>query len=44
MGFRQVLELKPGDGPANFYLQRIADLGKETLPDNWATHTVLKEK
>lgn len=44
MGFRRVLELRPGDGPAQFYLKRIEELGKETLPDNWATHTVLKEK
>jgi adenylate cyclase len=44
LGFRRVLELKPGDGPARFYLQRIEELSKETLPDNWATYTVLKEK
>jgi len=44
MGFRQVLELRPGDGPATFYLQRVAELAKQTLPDDWATHTVLKEK
>jgi adenylate cyclase len=44
IGFRRVLELRPGDGPSQFYLNRIEELGKETLPDNWATHTVLKEK
>ena len=44
MGFRRVLELRPGDGPSQFYLKRIEELGKEALPDNWATHTVLKEK
>jgi hypothetical protein len=44
MGFRHVLELHPGDGPSQFYLKRIEELGKEALPDNWATHTVLKEK
>jgi adenylate cyclase len=44
LGFRRVLELQPGDGPAKFYLARIAELSKETLPDNWATYTILKEK
>jgi adenylate cyclase len=44
MGFRRVLELRPGDGPTEFYLKRIEELVKEPLPDNWATHTVLKEK
>jgi adenylate cyclase len=43
-GFRQVLELKPNDGPSLFYLQRIADLVSEPLPEMWATHTILKEK
>jgi adenylate cyclase len=44
MGFRQVLELRPDDGPAAFYLQRISELANQALPENWATHTVLKEK
>ncbi|HWX21913.1 MAG TPA: adenylate/guanylate cyclase domain-containing protein [Candidatus Binatia bacterium] len=44
LGFRQVLELRPNDGPSQFYLKRIADLAKETLPDNWATYTILREK
>ncbi len=43
-GFKQVLELKPNDGPSLFYLQRIADLVSEPLPEMWATHTILKEK
>ncbi len=44
LGFLRVLELRPNDGPSNFYLQRIAELAKETLPENWATYTILKEK
>jgi adenylate cyclase len=44
MGFQQVLELKPDDGPTKFYLERIEDLSRQQLPDNWVTHTILKEK
>jgi len=44
LGFLRVLELRPNDGPSNFYLQRIAELSKEALPENWATFTILKEK
>jgi adenylate cyclase len=44
IGFRRVLELKPGDGPSKFYLNRISELAAEALPDNWATFTILKEK
>jgi adenylate cyclase len=44
MGFRQVLALRPNDGPSQFYLKRIDALAKESLPEDWATHTVLKEK
>ncbi len=44
LGFLRVLELRPNDGPSNFYLQRIRELAKETLPENWATYTILKEK
>jgi len=43
-GFRSVLELRPNDGPARFYVERIEDLLSQTLPDEWSTHTVLKEK
>jgi hypothetical protein len=43
-GFRRVLELMPEDGPAQFYLDRIASLSKQDLPPNWATHTKLKDK
>ena len=44
MGFQRVLELKPEDGPAKFYLDKIEELSHEALPDNWVTHTILKEK
>src|SRR5262249_34357250 len=44
LGFERVLELKPDDGPSRFYLERIADLSRQELPDNWSTHTILKEK
>ncbi|HUC86395.1 MAG TPA: adenylate/guanylate cyclase domain-containing protein, partial [Candidatus Acidoferrales bacterium] len=44
MGFHRVLELKPGDGPAQFYLKQIEERQKETTSDVWATHTILKEK
>lgn len=44
LGFRQVLDLKPDDGPSKFYLHRISELASQSLPDNWATFTILKEK
>jgi len=44
MGFQRALELKPNDGPSKFYLERITDLSQQQLPDNWVTHTILKEK
>jgi adenylate cyclase len=44
MGFRRVLELRPDDGPSQFFLTRIEELMKQELPDNWVTHTILKEK
>ena len=44
MGFQQVLALRPDDGPSRFYLKRIDELASEPLPENWATHTILKEK
>ncbi len=42
--FRSTLELRPSDGPARFYVERIEELLSQTLPDEWSTHTVLKEK
>src|SRR5439155_23025222 len=44
MGFRRVLELRPEDGPAKFYLERINELATQKLPDDWVTHTILREK
>jgi len=44
MGFQRVLELRPDDGPTKFYLSRIEELSQQALPDNWVTHTILKEK
>jgi adenylate cyclase len=44
IGFHRVLELKPDDGPAKFYLGRIAELSHEELPESWATQTIIKEK
>ncbi len=44
MGFKRVLELKPEDGPATFYLDRISELSRQELPEDWATQTVIKEK
>jgi len=43
-GFRHVLELRPNDGPANFYLKQIADLQTHPLAENWAGEVSLKEK
>jgi len=44
LGFRQVLALKPEDGPTRFYLDQIEKRQKATDTDEWATYTVLKEK
>jgi adenylate cyclase len=44
IGFERVLEIKPEDGPSKFYLQRVIELAAATLPENWATFTILKEK
>ena len=45
MGFRQVLQMRPNDGPSQFYLKQLAEHAQENLPgDTWATYTVLKEK
>jgi len=43
-GFRQTLELRPDDGPSKFYLARLEELRSQALPEDWATHTVLREK
>ena len=44
MGFRGVLEVKPGDGPTKFYLERIEDASREPLEGDWTGVTTLKEK
>lgn len=41
-GFRTTLELRPGDGPSEFYLGEIEKLRGQTVPDEW--HTILREK
>ena len=43
-GFRQTLELRPEDGPSKFYLAKLDELRTQTLAEDWATHTVLREK
>jgi len=44
LGFQKVLQLKPEDGPAKFYLHRIEELSAQELTDTWSTHTIVKEK
>jgi adenylate cyclase len=34
-GFRQCLEMKPDDGPSSVFVERIAALRRDPLPDNW---------
>ena len=43
-GFRRTLELRPGDGPSESYLARLEELREQTLPSNWDTHTIMREK
>ncbi|HEV2694202.1 MAG TPA: adenylate/guanylate cyclase domain-containing protein, partial [Verrucomicrobiae bacterium] len=43
-GFMRTLELRPGDGPAKFYLKQIADLRTHPLPEDWNGGVSLKEK
>jgi adenylate cyclase len=44
IGFRQVLELRPDDGPSKFYLRQIEDLALQPLLDDWTGFTQLKDK
>jgi adenylate cyclase len=44
IGFRQVLELRPDDGPSKFYLHQIEELSLQPLLDDWTGFTQLKEK
>jgi adenylate cyclase len=44
-GFRQVLEMRPDDGPSKFFLKQITERIQENLPsETWTSFTVLKEK
>ncbi len=43
IGFRRTLELKPDDGPSKFYLAKLEEL-RSQVPEDWATHTVVREK
>ena len=43
-GFQRTLELHPGDGPSNFYLDRITELAAQPLPAGWKGEVQLKEK
>ena len=43
-GFQRTLELHPGDGPSNFYLDRITELSAQPLPAGWKGEVQLKEK
>ncbi|HEY9068660.1 MAG TPA: adenylate/guanylate cyclase domain-containing protein, partial [Candidatus Ozemobacteraceae bacterium] len=42
--FRQVLALRPGDGPATVYLERIGHFRVEPPPDDWDGRYILKTK
>jgi adenylate cyclase len=43
-GLRRTLELRPGDGPSESYLARLEELRAQSLPSNWDTHTIMREK
>ncbi len=42
--FRRTLELKPGDGPSNFYLKQIEELIRHPPPAEWVGEVDLLEK
>ena len=44
IGFRRTLELKPEDGPSKFYLAKLDELRGQEVSEQWATHTILREK
>jgi len=44
LAFRQVLEIDPADGPAQFYLKSISEVGDRPLPADWKGETVFTEK
>lgn len=43
-GFRKTLELRPTDGPSQFYLERIEHLKNHPLPSDWFGEVDLREK
>ena len=43
-GFKHTLELRPDDGPSNFYLKQIADVRTHPVAETWAGEVSLKEK
>jgi adenylate cyclase len=42
--FRRVQEIKPDDGPAEFYLEQIPELRADKLPADWKGEITLKDK
>jgi adenylate cyclase len=42
--FRRVQEIKPDDGPAEFYLEQIQELRAAELPAEWKGEITLKDK
>lgn len=42
--FRKVLEIESKDGPSQFYLKQITELGEHHLPEDWKGEVELKEK
>jgi adenylate cyclase len=43
-GFKRTMQLRPSDGPSDFYLHQIAGLKTQELPADWAGEVSLKEK
>lgn len=42
--FQRVLDLRPNDGPAKFYLDRIAEVAARPVPPDWSGEVQLTEK
>jgi adenylate cyclase len=43
-GFRRTLEIKPGDGPAEFYLEKLKEYRPSPPPADWTGEVEIKEK
>ena len=43
-GFKKTLDLKKDDGSSQFYLSRIPELRKKSLPSDWFGEIDLAEK